>query len=76
MYLQLSTSMLFCLLSTSVMAADKSPLADEADRINYSIGHQIGTDFKRQKVELNKQALKLGLQHGHHQKVAEVHSKL
>ncbi len=64
MYLQLSTSILFCLLSTSVMAADQSPLADEADSINYSIGHQIGTDFKRQKVELDKQALKLGLQHG------------
>ena len=64
MYLQLSTSILFCLLTANVMAADQSPLADEADRINYSIGHQIGTDFKRQKVELDKQALKLGLQHG------------
>ncbi len=64
MYLQLSTSILFCLLIANVMAADQSPLADEADRINYSIGQQIGTDFKNQKVELDKQALKLGLQHG------------
>jgi FKBP-type peptidyl-prolyl cis-trans isomerase FklB len=61
---QISTIIFFTLLSSNVTAADKSPLADEADRINYSIGHQIGTDFKRQKVEFNEQAVKLGLQHG------------
>ena len=60
----LSTTIFFCLLTVNVTAADKATLSDEADRINYSIGHQIGTDFKRQKVELNEQALKLGLQTG------------
>ena len=60
----LSTTIFFCLFSSNVSAADKSPLSDEADRINYSIGHQIGTDFERQKVELNEQALRQGLQHG------------
>ncbi len=64
MFKQLFTSMLFCLLTANVMAAEQSPLADEADRINYSIGHQIGADFKKQKVEFNEQALKQGLQHG------------
>ena len=71
MNLQLTTSILFCLLSTNVVAADKTTLSDEqtrlsdeADRINYTIGHQIGTDFKRQKVKLDEQALKQGLQHG------------
>ena len=78
MHLQLSTSILFCLLTTNVVAADqttlsdeqailsdeKDTLSDEADRINYTIGHQIGTDFMRQKVKLNEQALRQGLQHG------------
>lgn len=72
MYLQLPTSILFCLLTTNVVAAeqttlsgDKATLSDESDRINYSIGHQIGTDFKRHKVELNEEALRQGLQQGH-----------
>ena len=76
MYLQLSSSILFCLLAANVALADqatpadKAPVAeqatlsDEADRTNYSIGHQIGIDFKRQKVKLNEQALRQGLQHG------------
>ena len=64
MYVQLSTSILFCLLTANVMAAEQTILSDEPDRINYSIGHQIGTDFMRQKVKLNEQALSLGLQHG------------
>ncbi len=71
MHLQLSTSILFCLLTTNVVAADQTTLSgeqaalsDKSDRINYTIGHQIGTDFKRQKVELNEQALRQGLQHG------------
>ena len=64
MYVQLSTSILFCLLTANVMAAEQVTLSDEADRINYSIGHQIGTDFKRQKVKLDEQAISLGLQHG------------
>jgi FKBP-type peptidyl-prolyl cis-trans isomerase FklB len=60
----LSTTICFCLLSSYVSAADLTSLYDEADRINYSIGHQIGTDLERQKVELNEQALRQGLQHG------------
>lgn len=61
---QISLCILFCLLTGNVMAKDQNILSDKADRINYSIGHQIGTDLKRQKIELNEQALNLGLQHG------------
>ena len=64
MHTLLPTTIFFCLLAGVVSAAEQSPLADESDRINYSIGHQIGTDFKRQKVELSKHALRLGLQDG------------
>lgn len=64
MRLQTSLCILFCLLTGNVLASDKVSLSDEADRINYTIGHQIGTDFKRQQVEFNEQALKQGLYHG------------
>ena len=64
MHVPLSTSILFFLLTVNVAAAEQTTLADEPDRINYSIGHQIGTDFKRQKVKLDEQALRQGLQHG------------
>ncbi len=64
MRLQLSTSLLVCLVSSHLAASEATTLSDQADRINYSIGHQIGTDFKRQKLTLEEQALRLGLQHG------------
>lgn len=63
---QLSIAILIfiCLLTSNISASEQVTLSDEADRINYSIGHQIGTDFKRQKIKLDEQALKTGLQHG------------
>lgn len=64
MRLQSSLCILFCLLTGNVLADNTISLSDEADRINYTIGHQIGTDFVRQDVELNEQALQQGLQHG------------
>ena len=60
----LSTTIFFCLLTANVTAAEQTTLSDEPDRINYTIGHQIGTDFIRQKVKLDEQALRKGLQHG------------
>ncbi|MDX2506294.1 MAG: FKBP-type peptidyl-prolyl cis-trans isomerase [Gammaproteobacteria bacterium] len=61
---QLSIAIFICLLSSNTSASEQVTLSDESDRINYSIGHQIGTDFKRQKLELDEQALRTGLQHG------------
>jgi FKBP-type peptidyl-prolyl cis-trans isomerase FklB len=65
MHVQFSTAILFCLSAANIATADQSTLTDDADRINYSIGHQIGSDFKRQKIGLNEEALRQGLQHGH-----------
>lgn len=62
---QLATTILFFSLTSNVPAAEQTSLADEADRINYSIGHQIGSDFKQQQVQLDEQALKQGMQDGH-----------
>jgi FKBP-type peptidyl-prolyl cis-trans isomerase FklB len=42
-------------------ALEQSVPGEEADRVNYSIGYQIGTDFKRQGVELNADALMRGI---------------
>lgn len=55
---------LLCLTAGNALANESLSLHDEADRINYTIGHQIGADFRRQNVELNEQVLKQGLQHG------------
>ena len=62
---QLTATILFCILTSNVPAAEQTTLSDEADRINYSIGHQIGSDFKRQQVDLDEQALRQGMQDGH-----------
>ena len=44
------------------LAGEKPELADENDRVSYSVGYQIGGDFKRQGVELNPEKLVKGIQ--------------
>ncbi len=58
----LSTSFLFITFINGVQATDSVTLSDQADRINYAIGHQIGVDFKRQKVILDELAFRQGIQ--------------
>jgi FKBP-type peptidyl-prolyl cis-trans isomerase len=48
------------LLSTAE-AQDKSVLKDQKDKVSYSIGLKIGSDFKQQSLELNVDALALGI---------------
>jgi FKBP-type peptidyl-prolyl cis-trans isomerase FklB len=56
------TGFLFVLLLYGVSRAEEKPLlTDENGRINYSVGYQIGGDFKRQEVELNSEALVQGI---------------
>jgi FKBP-type peptidyl-prolyl cis-trans isomerase FklB len=45
-----------------VCAQDTLKLDDETARINYSLGYQIGGDFKRQGIELNREAVVKGMQ--------------
>lgn len=49
-------------LASSGLAAEPVTLETETDRINYSIGYQIGGDLLRQGVELNKDALAQGVE--------------
>jgi FKBP-type peptidyl-prolyl cis-trans isomerase FklB len=44
------------------LAGEKPELADKNDRVSYSVGYQIGGDFKRQGVELNPDKLVKGIQ--------------
>jgi len=43
------------------LGADKIEIKSEADRINYSIGYQIGGDFQRQKMELKADIMTQGI---------------
>lgn len=43
-------------------AGEKKALTTDAERINYSVGYQIGGDFSRQGVELDPDALVQGIQ--------------
>lgn len=43
------------------LASDKPELTDEREKISYSIGYQIGGDFKRQGVELDTDLLVKGI---------------
>jgi len=40
---------------------DRAKLKDEKDRLSYSIGYQVGGDFKRQGIEIRKEALIRGV---------------
>lgn len=49
--------------SVSLVAmADEFKLEDETARINYSLGYQIGGDFKRQGLEMNPAAVTKGIE--------------
>lgn len=44
------------------LADEALDFEDQTTRINYSVGHQIGGDFKRQNVEINAEAVVQGIQ--------------
>lgn len=44
------------------LADEPLKLKEETDRINYSLGHQIGMDFKRQGVNLDSAAVSRGIE--------------
>lgn len=52
----------FSLFFSVCFADDKAELKDEKDKVSYSFGYQIGSDFKRQGVEINPALLVKGVQ--------------
>jgi FKBP-type peptidyl-prolyl cis-trans isomerase FklB len=62
MKLTLTAATSLALLSTVCAAGDELELKTENDKVNYSVGYQIGGDFKRQEVELNPEAVVKGIE--------------
>ena len=48
-------------LSTSGWAVEKPVIESEDDRVNYSVGHQVGRDLARQGVDVNPEVLLQGI---------------
>jgi FKBP-type peptidyl-prolyl cis-trans isomerase FklB len=55
------TALIPCFLSATLSAAETLDFENETTRINYSLGHQIGGDFKRQNVEMDAEAVLQGI---------------
>jgi len=53
---------LLAVVAGSASAQETLKLDDETARINYSLGYQIGGDFKRQGVEMNAEAVIKGIE--------------
>lgn len=60
--MKIAIVMSIALLASSVNAAEPLKLDDDTARINYSLGHQIGDDFKRQGVKMNAAAIVKGIE--------------
>lgn len=57
------TATLFTVLLVDVsFAGDQTELKSQNDKVNYSIGYQMGGDFKRQGIEINTELLVQGIQ--------------
>jgi len=62
MRLLLAIVLVVCLIGTSCLAKDMADLGNEKAKTNYSVGYQIGADFRRQGVEINPEILVKGIQ--------------
>jgi len=57
------TALLMAMLACGPSNAEETAaLSDPNERINYSLGYQIGGDLKRQRVEINREALLQGIE--------------
>ena len=48
-------------VATTAFAQEKGQLKDERDKVSYSIGVDIGSTFKKQNMDINPEALLMGL---------------
>jgi FKBP-type peptidyl-prolyl cis-trans isomerase FklB len=58
----LTATLFAALLSGVSFAGDQVELKNENDKVNYSIGYQIGGDFQRQDVEIKPELIVKGIQ--------------
>jgi len=60
--MKIATVTSLALLASSVNAAGPLKLDNDSARLNYSLGYQVGGDFKRQGVEMNTEAVVKGIE--------------
>jgi len=60
--MRLTLLMSVALQAGSVCAAEPLKLDDDTARVNYSLGYQIGGDFKRQGIEMDAEAVIKGIE--------------
>ena len=51
-------------MSTAIVAADAIELKTDTDKLSYSIGSDLGKNFKRQGIDINSAAMAQGIQDG------------
>ena len=54
--------LMITLLFQGICLAEEVQIRDEMDRISYSVGHQMGRDFKMQKVQIRPELFLKGIQ--------------
>ncbi|GGI91646.1 FKBP-type peptidyl-prolyl cis-trans isomerase N-terminal domain-containing protein [Legionella impletisoli] len=59
-----AAAMMSVAMTTTMAANDTKALKTEQDKLSYSIGIDLGKNFKRQGIEVNPEALALGMKDG------------
>ncbi|MCG7932735.1 MAG: FKBP-type peptidyl-prolyl cis-trans isomerase [Candidatus Thiodiazotropha lotti] len=54
------------------IAGQQAPLSDEASKINYSVGYQIGSDFRFQDIEIRPKAVIQGIRDALHENQSQM----
>ncbi|MCG7914353.1 MAG: FKBP-type peptidyl-prolyl cis-trans isomerase [Candidatus Thiodiazotropha weberae] len=69
-----TTTSLFiaCLMALPAIADQQAPLSDEASKINYSVGYQIGSDFRFQDIEIRPEAVIQGIRDALHENQSQM----
>jgi FKBP-type peptidyl-prolyl cis-trans isomerase FklB len=60
--MRIATVMSVALLTSSINAAEPLKLDNDTARLNYSLGYQVGGDFKRQGVKMDAEAIIKGIE--------------
>ena len=61
---QVAAAVVALAMSSAIVAMDSTPLTTETDKLSYSIGADLGKNFKKQGIEINPAAMTKGLQDG------------
>lgn len=59
-----TTAMASLVLSSAMAATDSTALSTDTDKLSYSIGIDLGKNFKRQSIDVNPQVMLQGLKDG------------